>query len=366
MLRTTLLALLVAVLLPLSPLHGHDPGLSSLALRLDPVFLTGRLTLSSSDAATLVDMTNERPESAERTTATIDHFLASQIPGLLEIRTDGAPVLLPELHPRRDQNNNVELEFSLPAPRSALTLRSMLVATMPRGHRQHLTVEAADERLLGEKLLSAAANEFAASIPAPESPAGTAALPSETTASQSVLGYYFLGVEHILTGFDHLLFLFALIVTGVGLRRAVGIITSFTVAHSMTLALSVLGVLRIPSSVVEPIIAFSVAWVAVENLLHRDSRHRWALTFLFGLAHGLGFAAALGNLATPGNSTPLFPLALFNLGVESGQLAVASLVLPLVWALKRSTVAFALCTTVASLATVALGVSWLIQRTVGL
>jgi hydrogenase/urease accessory protein HupE len=136
-----------------------------------------------------------------------------------------------------------------------------------------------------------------------------------------------LGVEHILTGYDHLLFLIAVVLVGGSLRAVLGAVTAFTLAHSVTLAVAALGVWTPRPALVEPAIALSIAYVGIENCLVRDIGHRWRLTFLFGLVHGFGFAGALREIAVSAAELPL-ALASFNLGVEAGQLAVLAAVLP--------------------------------------
>jgi HupE / UreJ protein len=128
-----------------------------------------------------------------------------------------------------------------------------------------------------------------------------------------------MGVLHILTGYDHLLFLLALIAGAGGFWSVVAIASMFTLAHSVTLSLAVLGLVDAPASVVEPLIALSIVWVAGENLVGGGTTgRRCALTFGFGLVHGLGFADALAPLALRGWGL-VRALGGFNLGVELEQ-----------------------------------------------
>ncbi|HSD53077.1 MAG TPA: HupE/UreJ family protein [Burkholderiales bacterium] len=144
--------------------------------------------------------------------------------------------------------------------------------------------------------------------------------------------FFWLGVEHILTGYDHLLFLLVLVLGGGGVWSLIKIITAFTVAHSVTLALAVVGIVTLPNRLVEAAIALSIAYVAAENLLARHAlSRRWAVSLGFGLVHGFGFASVLRELGLPTEHLAL-SLAAFNVGVEAGQAAVA---LPLVWLLLR-------------------------------
>lgn len=142
-----------------------------------------------------------------------------------------------------------------------------------------------------------------------------------------------LGIEHIIGGIDHLLFLLALLALSTSLWQTVKIITAFTVAHSITLSLAVLGLVDVPSSIVEPLIAASIVWVAVENLVApAGAGRRWLIAAVFGLVHGLGFASALAELGLSRDAL-VRALVGFNVGVELGQLAFVVVVLPpLVWA----------------------------------
>jgi hydrogenase/urease accessory protein HupE len=180
-------------------------------------------------------------------------------------------------------------------------------------------------------------------------------------ASGHTTGFFRLGVEHILTGYDHLLFLVALLLRGGRLVSLLKIITAFTVAHSITLALAVLGVVTVPDRIVEPVIAASIVWVALENVLLRNApSQRWLVSFLFGLVHGFGFASAIEPLALPRGRLALALLG-FNLGVEAGQALVVALLLPLLlW--MRGSVWEPRVVRAASLAVAAVGCAWLIER----
>jgi hypothetical protein len=145
--------------------------------------------------------------------------------------------------------------------------------------------------------------------------------------------YLRLGVEHILRGFDHLLFVLGLLLLTRSTRALVQTITAFTVAHSLTLALATLGVLHVPSAPVEATIALSIVFVAREALAPAGAslaaRRPWVVALPFGLLHGLGFAGALAQVGLPPGEIPL-ALAGFNVGVELGQLAfVAAVLVPL-------------------------------------
>jgi len=156
-----------------------------------------------------------------------------------------------------------------------------------------------------------------------------------------VMGVYLsLGVEHILGGIDHLLFVFALLLLITDGWRLVGAITAFTVAHSITLAAATLGLVSLPSAPVEAVIALSIMFLASELVQKRagqprlSERYPWLVSFSFGLLHGFGFAGALREIGLPQGDVPLALLS-FNIGVEIGQLAFVAVVCALAWGLRR-------------------------------
>jgi hydrogenase/urease accessory protein HupE len=147
-----------------------------------------------------------------------------------------------------------------------------------------------------------------------------------------------LGFHHILTGYDHLLFVFGLLLVCRRWRTIIAIVVSFSVAHSITLALSVAHWVTVPSQMVEAMISFSLVIVGTENLLRRGAEppRRWILAFGFGLVHGLGFAAGLREIGIGTQGTDLVqPLLGFNLGVELGQIVAGAIVLPVIWRLRQ-------------------------------
>jgi hydrogenase/urease accessory protein HupE len=157
----------------------------------------------------------------------------------------------------------------------------------------------------------------------------TVQVSEQAKASRGAGSFFPLGIEHILTGYDHLLFLLALMLRGGGLWSLLKIITAFTIAHSITLALAALDLVVLPSALVESVIALSIAYVALENLLPRYAvSRRWAVSFLFGLVHGFGFSSVLREIGLPKENL-LLALLNFNLGVEAGQLTVVLLVVPI-------------------------------------
>jgi len=192
--------------------------------------------------------------------------------------------------------------------------------------------------------------------------------PHSPPPSPTLKQLIFMGIEHILTGWDHLAFLLGLLLLCGRLRSLALTISAFTVAHSITLGLAAFGVWSPPSRIIEPAIALSIAWVGMENLraLFRErasfvAEKRWRITFPFGLVHGFGFASALGEL---GMSRADVPKALFgfNAGVELGQLAVVvPLALAIGWIGKRGLLP-PRAIQIASGAIVMLGLVWFTLR----
>ena len=152
-------------------------------------------------------------------------------------------------------------------------------------------------------------------------------------------GYFRLGVDHILSGIDHLLFVFGVLWIVAGFRRLLKAITAFTVAHSITLGLATLGFVRVPPAPVEALVALSIVFLAVE-ITQRDRgapsltyRRPWVVAFAFGLLHGFGFAGTLSQIGIPPGDIPLALLS-FNVGVEVGQIAFITAALALFAALR--------------------------------
>jgi len=142
------------------------------------------------------------------------------------------------------------------------------------------------------------------------------------------------GMHHILIGWDHIAFLLALLIGAQRMGEMVRVATSFTVAHSLTLLLSALDKIRLAPAVTESLIALSIVYVAAENYFLKDGRHRWILTFAFGLVHGLGFSSVLRERLQDIDSIAL-PVVSFNLGVELGQIAILLVAFPVLSLIRK-------------------------------
>lgn len=173
-----------------------------------------------------------------------------------------------------------------------------------------------------------------------------------------------MGIVHILSGPDHILFLLGLTLAGGTVRQLFGVVTAFTLAHSLTLSLTALGVASLSPRLVEPLIAFSIVVVGLENLLRRkpDFGLRAGLAFGFGFFHGFGFAGALADVGLPQQGTA-WSLASFNIGVEIGQASILLVVLPLLAAIRYKSVnSIQLITRFASVAITVAGAIWFVGR----
>jgi len=351
-------ALIALALLAAKPAWAHDPGLSIATATRSGGTLSIQLVMARSDVELLVG------REANAAGATIKTKFPAALPELPAVaqrafRVAAAGQTLTPARPiiKLDQRNGVQ--FEIPFEGSAtgtLTLEALLLDKLPRGHRQFLCLRDQGNQPLGEQMLDAAHPTF------------TVRLPDRPARSEQPHAFRFfvaLGVEHIATGYDHLLFLLGLLLVGGSLRAALQIITSFTAAHSITLALATLNLINIPPRIIEPMIAASIVFVGVQNLLDRGVEKRWLLTFGFGLIHGCGFASALRDLGLGAHGTSLVvPLLSFNLGVELGQLALALLALPCIWKCRTSPAFVNRFVPVGSGLLVLAGGYWLIERIV--
>ncbi|MEE3319987.1 MAG: HupE/UreJ family protein [Pseudomonadota bacterium] len=194
---------------------------------------------------------------------------------------------------------------------------------------------------------------------------------------QAFQGFIVQGIHHILIGYDHILFLLTLLFPAVlvwrtggwqpapsmttALWQTLSIVTAFTLTHSLTLALATLGIISLPSWLVESAIAATVALGAVANLLPRLFPKRWVMAFVFGLIHGMGFASVLADLGLT-DSGVFLPLLGFNLGVELGQVAIVLVFVPVAYLLRQTHFYQRVFVPVGSLSIMLLAGVWLVER----
>lgn len=347
-----------ALLFISSPLWAHDPGLSSATVVLSETNLEALLVFSTLDAGQIVDLDMNRDGnvSAEelKQAATELNRLA---PGALEVEVNGAALKATQANCRFDSNNNTTVHLNFPvASFTNLLIRSIWLTNLPPGHRQYFSLQNPAGIELAQRMLTANANSLTIELDAAPH------LAEEKTTSFGA--FLRLGIQHILTGYDHLLFLFGLLIVTRTFGSSLKIITCFTIAHSITLAVATLNLVHLPSRFVEPMIAASIVYVGAENLFrHGEPKGRWLLTFAFGLIHGFGFATVLREMGVGREGSRLaVPLVAFNLGVEVGQIAIAALVLPLVWKLRGWPVFVRRWVPACSAIVVLLGGYWFVQR----
>ena len=350
--------------------RAHDPGLSTLKLQHRGGQLRATLIYSPKDLEAIValDKNSDGAVSGEEIAAG-QQALDKVSRELLLAALDGKPLSILETKCTLDENNNFELESKFsPGSGTVLTVTSKWVEALPPGHRQFVVFQEGSGPAATEDLLDAANHVFTVNL-SPSATPSTATAPIATSPApppqkqHSFPAFFVLGIEHILTGYDHLLFLFALLIVCDSFKSIAMIVTCFTLAHSLTLALATLDVVQISPGLVEPMIAASIVYVGLENIFrHGHPKGRWLLTFAFGLIHGFGFAGVLREMQIAKAGNVVVPLVSFNLGVEVGQIAVAAMVLPLIWWLKKKP-AFALRWVPAcSILVAAAGAYWFIER----
>ncbi|MDP2317008.1 MAG: HupE/UreJ family protein [Pseudomonadota bacterium] len=316
-----------------SPAWAHRPGLSYARLDADHV----ALTFAQPELSTLV------PIGADLDASRI--VVAEVTLDAATFTVGGEPCTLGDPTLRRVEDDGVEIAAPLDCPPGEVTYTAGFLPKLAPGHRHY--VEA-----LGQPVAVLDSNAPTAAYTGASDPGAVAA---------QFLG---LGVEHIWTGYDHLLFLLGLLLAAKSLRSMLFIVTGFTVAHSITLSAAALGLVSLPSGVVEPAIAASIAYVGIENFWKPAPKRRVAVTFLLGLVHGFGFAGILAELGLPRDALTI-ALVCFNGGVELGQAAVVALALPLLLWMRRWSWWEARAVPAASVFVTLAGLYWLVERVVG-
>lgn len=228
----------------------------------------------------------------------------------------------------------LHLRYQCDTAPATFRVRWSLLADLSVGHRHLAEVESVAKAGVASSGAGSAGAPAITQVVYESSPEFEVGAQPAKTSSHVAGSLFLLGIEHILTGFDHLMFLFGVVLVAARLRTIFLAVTAFTLAHSVTLGLATLGFWAPSPGIVEPAIALSIVYVGVENWFVKDASRRWMLTFPFGLIHGFGFAGALKEIALPNAQVPM-ALVSFNLGVETGQLMVLALVLPILFWLRR-------------------------------
>lgn len=309
-----------SVLIPAQRAFAHVVGVSSGEYRLDGRVLYGEIGMANRELATwlpAIDTNHDGLIDPDEVSVGRDIVARALLAGMIvSANATACSGSLERAWVMEDDGRAVfQVRFACPENSGGIVLQMPMLAALTPGHRQLARLFRAGKA--ESKVLDAAHATWTIGETAP----------TRSTA-QTAWSLFKLGVEHILTGADHLVFLLGLIAVGGSLRSLFGVVTAFTVAHSITLALAALSVFAPSPRVVEPAIALSIAYVGIENLFVKDASKRWRITFPFGLVHGFGFAGALHEIALPRAQIPM-ALVSFNVGVEVGQVAVLSILLPL-------------------------------------
>ncbi len=353
------------------PAVAHKPSDSYLSLRHESDRLVGRWDLALRDLDGVLDLDRNRDDRIDwgevRTRRDeIDRYAISR----LRV-SSGAPCPLQVTDHAIDRHSDgTYLVLSLAAPCSstgALSVDYNALFDVDAQHRGLLKLETA-----GGAVLSAVLSR--------EQPRQTFA-PGGASRWQAFVGYVRDGIVHIAIGYDHILFLIALLLPAVlgrddrawrpvpRLSVAAGtvikIVTAFTLAHSVTLSLATLGIVQLPSRLVESIIALSVLLTAIDNVVPFLPARRWTIAFAFGLVHGFGFASVLADLELPRSALAL-SLVGFNVGVELGQLAIVAVLIPLAYLLRRTALYQPVVLRGGSVAIGLLAAGWLAERSLDL
>jgi hydrogenase/urease accessory protein HupE len=339
---------------------AHQVGLSRGEYRLDGAMFTAELVFARADAALLVRGLDDDGDGAfsalevQKARVAMGKALTSR----LVVRA-GQEVCLGNIDDAylvEEDGLSVRLAYLCPTPPSSVRVRFDVLDALSFGHR-HITRGESGNAVV-EGVFFGTQREIELM------PISRTDGPAKPAESKNFGAFFWMGIEHILLGYDHLVFLFGLVLVGGRWKSILLVVTAFTLAHSITLGLAVLGVWAPSPRIVEPLIALSVAYVGVENQFVKDADKRWRITFPFGLIHGFGFAGALGEIALPRPDVPK-ALVAFNLGVETGQVAALALVLPLVMAARKREWFEKRGVRYLSWAIAAVGLVWFVMRIVG-
>jgi hypothetical protein len=348
--------LLVCVALPA---RAHQLSVSISELDVSGNRVTGSLRFAAPDLGALIHL--EQAPGGAYTQRGVDAVL----PALVDLTLDAYALTTPDGPCHLDPGARGEVEgadgvvvsgsWSCPKPVEALRARVGFLEVFPAGHVHLAKISFAGEQV-SQRVVEANSPGFE--------------VERHIGFWMAARRFLQLGIEHIFTGYDHIAFLIGLLLLGGSFKELVQIVTAFTAAHSITLALATLAIVNPTPRLVEPLIAASIVYVAAENLwaLRRGTRasalrHRWVLTFVFGLVHGFGFASVLRELHLP-RSGLAAALVTFNLGVEVGQVCIVALAVPLFAVLRKTEWFEPLGVRVASLAVGCLGLTWFVQRIV--
>lgn len=327
-----LVPLLLCVLASIA--HAHQSSVTYVEASLDNTLITVSVRLAPRDIAEDLGG-GDTPIDAAPLLATYRDAIARHVTTHVEL-LDGTTPCPPSDITITPSSDRIDVRFvaTCPSPPAHLILDYTLIFDVDRNHTAALRVRVPNQPP-ADTLLSIDNNRFSWRLSEPP-PSGA-------------LAFIRQGIHHVATGLDHIAFVLALLLAiviardttdwqlrrlGPAIRTTLAVVSAFTVAHSLTLIAAALGYVELPSRLVESVIAASIVFTAVADLLRPEARWRLATAFGFGLMHGLGFARMLAELLPPGDI--IVPLLCFNIGVELAQLAVVAVAVPAAWLLARA------------------------------
>lgn len=313
-----------------SAIQVHPGGLSY-GLDLDMQEVTQWMDVRSSGVFVLGGAEEQRP--AEGEVIWTEEDLKPLVQQYLTVKGDGKPAELVSINDISVAEKSevpylhMDLNYDFAETSADYAVDYRFFFDMDSNHQNFVTIRSGDS-----------SKDIVFTRDQHEAEGGIAAEASNATAIEvpnwlvSMWEYIVIGVEHIWGGIDHLLFILALMMAKQKKWDYVKVLTAFTVGHSLTIALAALNIVNLPPAIVEPVIALSIAYVAIENIWRKQVNSRWIVAMLFGLIHGFGFAQVLQGAASDHLLLTLFS---FNLGVELGQLVVLAVLLPVLFLLRR-------------------------------
>ncbi|HTL29172.1 MAG TPA: HupE/UreJ family protein [Tepidisphaeraceae bacterium] len=357
------------MLMNASPAWAHPEGFSGLRAQVQAGRVHVVMTVHTRDMSAWFP-----PAQYPNYVADVCRAMTNDCREIVAVQFDGTAVDVTGVRVFSPEVGMIELDADYPLSSSAKTVLvwSKCLPRLPSGHQQLLFIEDARGsaiQTVAEDTLTPDHDSAEADLPVVKAQSSTTspsvASSHESSSSGKRISFFLLGIDHIVTGYDHLLFLAALLLVCNSFREAASVITFFTVAHSITLSLAALNLVRIPPQIVEPAIAASIVYVGLENIFGKH-RFGWraAITFGFGLVHGLGFAAALRDVGLGSTSVGVaMPLLKFSIGLETGQLCIAALMLKILLTLRNKSPQYKRQWVPAGSALVSLiGAYWLIVR----
>lgn len=317
--------------------YGHDPFEVTSNIRIEKDALEIEVTMLAENALLIANNGKQVTQPLnQEVTAEQKAVMQNAVSRLFTVTLDSTPLQPTDVQfAISDENDAV---FSLQYPRPAagsLVVDAIHLSILGEGHTNALTFTQNGATMAGGLRILHSADTIAQVHVAPF----TSDFHQQTgdSALSTFKQFFVLGFEHILEGLDHLLFLAGVLIVCKGVKDVLILVTSFTVAHSLTLFLTAVNALTLPAIIVEPLIAASIVFIGLDNVfLPRNTRLRYILTFIFGLIHGLGFSAALQSMDIAQNNHFLVVIASFNLGVEAVQVLLALVILPFLIGLHRT------------------------------